>query len=74
MIEVGKRLAIMDLDWDNLSAEDIFAIFNSFCTGEMIVEKVAIYPSLYGIEQMKKDALYGPPKELYNAKKKKKQK
>jgi hypothetical protein len=69
-IVVGKRLALMDMDWDNMTAEDIFALFNSFCKGQMLVKKIAIYPSLYGIEQMKKDALYGPPKELYNPNKK----
>ena len=36
----------------------------------MQIEKVLIYPSLYGIEQMKKDALYGPPKELFESNKK----
>lgn len=34
-----------------------------------MIEKVQIYPSLYGIEQMKKDALYGPPKEIFQSKK-----
>ena len=45
----------------------------------MIVSKVEIYPSLYGLEQMKRDTLYGPPKEVFqidegaaNKKKKKK--
>ena len=68
-LDVGKRLAVMDLDWDNLTAQDIFAIFNSFCKGEMLIEKVSIFPSLYGIQQMKNDSIYGPPKELYNPKK-----
>lgn len=34
-----------------------------------MLEKVQIYPSLYGIEQMKKDSLYGPPKEMFATKK-----
>lgn len=58
------------MDWDNVTAEDLLAVFNSFCKGSMIIEKVQIFPSLYGLEQMKKDALYGPPKELYNPNKK----
>ena len=53
------------MDWDNLTAVDILAIFSSLCKGDMLVKKVEIYPSLYGIEQMKKDTLYGPPKELF---------
>ena len=31
----------------------------------MLVKKVEIYPSLYGIEQMKNDTLYGPPKDVF---------
>ena len=33
-----------------------------------MIEKVQIYPSLYGIEQMKRDSLYGPPKEMFESK------
>lgn len=65
-VEVGKRLALTNTDWDNISAVDILSIFNSFCKGEMIITKVQIFPSLYGIEQMKHDSLYGPPKEMFN--------
>ena len=54
------------MDWDNINAVDILAIFNSLCKGDMVVLKVDIYPSLYGIEQMEKDTLYGPPKELFD--------
>jgi hypothetical protein len=55
------------MDWDNITAVDILAIFTSLCRGkgEMIVNKVEIYPSLYGLEQMKRDTLYGPPKEVF---------
>jgi hypothetical protein len=37
------------MDWDNLNAVDILAIFSSLCKGDMLVKKVEIYPSLYGI-------------------------
>jgi hypothetical protein len=50
------------MDWDNISALDILALFTSFCKGEMAIYKVEIYPSLFGLEQMKNDAIYGPPK------------
>ena len=30
----------------------------------MLVAKVEIYPSLFGLERMKNDSLYGPPKEM----------
>ena len=65
---IGKRLALTNMDWDNLTAVDILAIFTSLCKGgDMFVRKVEIYPSLFGLEQMKKDTLYGPPKELFEA-------
>jgi hypothetical protein len=65
---LGKRLAVTNLDWDAISAFDILVLFRSFCHavgGHAMIEKVQIYPSLYGIEQMKKDSLYGPPKEIF---------
>ena len=50
---LGKRLAVTNLDWDAISAFDILVLFRSFChtvgTGAMI-DKVQIFPSLYGIE------------------------
>jgi len=59
------------MDWDNLSAVDLLSLFSSFCKGDMMITKVEIYPSLFGLEQMKKDALYGPPKEMFDVKNKK---
>lgn len=47
-----------------MTAVDILALFSSFCKGDMFISKVEIYPSLFGLEQMKKDSLYGPPKEI----------
>ena len=55
------------MDWDNLTAVDILSLFSSFCKGDMFISKVEIFPSLFGLEQMKKDSLYGPPKELFDA-------
>ena len=65
------------MDWDNVTAVDLLALFTSLCKGEMFITKVEIYPSLFGLEQMKKDTIYGPPKEILESlkfKKKKKQK
>jgi primosomal protein N' len=49
-VVIGKRLALTNMDWDNLTAVDILALFNSLCKGDMFIEKVEIYPSLFGIE------------------------
>ena len=53
------------MDWDVLSAVDILALFRGICTGQQAISKVVVYPSLFGLEQMKKDTLYGPPKEIF---------
>ena len=36
-VVIGKRLALANMDWDNMSAVDILALFRSFCKGEMYV-------------------------------------
>jgi len=54
------------MDWDSISATDLYALFSGLCTGEKFVKKVEIYPSLFGIEKMKEDAMYGPPKEIFD--------
>ena len=63
---LGKRLALNKMDWDIVQAVDLLALFSSLCTGDKVVSKVEIFPSLYGIEQMKKDSTFGPPKEIFN--------
>lgn len=59
------RLAVQNLDWDHISAQDLFFLFSSFCKGESMVHKVEVIPSQYGHEQMQKDSLYGPPKAIF---------
>lgn len=52
--EAGSRLALYKMDWDITSAVDILSIFSSLCrSGEHLVTKVEIYPSLLGLERMK---------------------
>lgn len=67
-VEVGKRLALTNMDWDNVTAVDLFALFSSFCKGDMMITKVEILPSLYGLEQMKNDSLFGPKKDIFDKK------
>lgn len=66
--KVGRRLAVTNLDWDNVSSPDLYVLFTSFCHSQAKggqIEKVQIYPSLFGLEQMKRDSMYGPPKEMF---------
>ena len=66
--EVGSRLALNKMDWDVLSAIDILALFRGLCSGTQQINKVVVYPSLFGLEQMKKDSLFGPPQEIFSNK------
>ena len=62
---IGKRLALNKMDWDHISAVDLMALFNSLTSGDVVVYKVEIYPSLFGLEKMKHDSLMGPPQEIF---------
>ncbi|OCT45292.1 Pre-rRNA-processing protein esf1 [Cladophialophora carrionii] len=64
--EVTSRIAIVNLDWDNIRAADLMAVFSSFLpsTGGSLV-KVAIYPSEFGKERLEREELEGPPKDIF---------
>lgn len=63
--------AVVNMDWDNLRAVDLMATFMSFVPKGGSIKSVTIYPSEYGKEQMQKEEVEGPPKELFAKKKKK---
>ncbi|KEP66857.1 UNVERIFIED_CONTAM: NUC153 domain-containing protein [Hammondia hammondi] len=86
--EASRRLAVMGLEWENVTANDILVVFRSFArdfasgaasgsakkaresgeaqaatlrgSPETIVERVSIYPSDFGLERMKIEAVKGP--------------
>ncbi|KAL7421722.1 pre-rRNA-processing protein esf1 [Cryptotrichosporon argae] len=70
--EPTKRVAAVNLDWDNLRATDLFAVFNSFLgptgkKGEPVAARpagkllsVKIYPSEFGKERMRDEDAQGP--------------
>ncbi|WVR07154.1 hypothetical protein IAU60_004195 [Kwoniella sp. DSM 27419] len=70
-----SRIAAVNLDWDNLRAADLFAVFNSFLnaatSGKSKAEgtssaalgrllNVKIYPSQFGKERMEREEQEGP--------------
>lgn len=55
-----RRLAVCNLDWDRVTATDLFVLFNSFKRRDGVIESVKIYPSQYGLEQMGKEESTGP--------------
>lgn len=56
----SSRLAIVDLDWDNIQAIDILHIMRSFLPAAGSIKKVAIYVSDYGMERMAQEDAKGP--------------
>eukprot|EP01084_Bolivina_argentea_P056120 102742_1 len=63
--EPTNRLAIVNCDWDNLHAQDLYMIFRSFLPPEGSIIKISIHPSKYGVEQMKKEEQFGPDAKIW---------
>ncbi|RAL13751.1 pre-rRNA-processing protein ESF1 [Aspergillus homomorphus CBS 101889] len=63
--EVTDRIAVVNLDWDNIRAEDLMAVFSSFVPAGGRVLKVSVYPSEFGKERMEREETEGPPKEIF---------
>ncbi|ETO10413.1 hypothetical protein RFI_26962 [Reticulomyxa filosa] len=60
-----RRLAIVNLDWENVRAVDLFMIFRSFLPVDGTIVSVSIHPSEYGYAQMVKEEKFGPDPELW---------
>lgn len=65
MGEPSSRLAVVNLDWDNIRAADLLAVFSSFTPGNGRILKVAVYPSEFGKERMDREETEGPPKDIF---------
>ncbi|KAK2807476.1 pre-rRNA-processing protein esf1 [Onygenales sp. PD_10] len=65
MGEVSRRIAVVNLDWDNIRAEDLMAVFSSFLPAAGSIKKVSVYPSEFGRERMEREEMEGPPKEIF---------
>ena len=63
--EITSRIAVVNLDWDNIRAADLMAVFSSFAPGNGRILKVSVYPSEFGKERMEKEETEGPPKEIF---------
>jgi hypothetical protein len=66
--EVTSRLAVVNLDWDNIRAADLMAVFSSFAPAGGRVLNVAVYPSEFGKERMQREEVEGPPAEIFAVK------
>ena len=70
-IPMGKpssRLAVVNLDWDNIRATDLLAVFSSFTPNNGQILKVSVFPSEFGKERMDREEIEGPPKEIFRGK------
>ncbi|KAF1814125.1 hypothetical protein P152DRAFT_480356 [Eremomyces bilateralis CBS 781.70] len=63
--EVTSRLAVVNLDWDNIKAADLMAVALSFAPTEGKILNVSIYPSQFGKKMMEREETEGPAKELF---------
>lgn len=66
----SDSFAVVNMDWDNLRAVDLMATFLSFVPTGGALKSISIYPSEFGQEQMQKEEIEGPPRELFKSKKK----
>lgn len=67
----SDSFAVVNMDWDNLRAVDLMATFLSFVPTGGSIKSISIYPSEFGKEQMQKEEVEGPPRELFKSKRKK---
>lgn len=58
--EATKRLAICNMDWDRVGAQDLFLVLSSFCSSKGQLVKVSIYPSEFGKQRMAQEDHLGP--------------
>lgn len=64
--EITSRIAVVNLDWDNIRAADLMAVFSSFVAGAGVIQKISIYPSEFGKERIQREEMEGPPKEIFS--------
>ncbi|KAL9113125.1 MAG: hypothetical protein Q9227_002737 [Pyrenula ochraceoflavens] len=66
--EISSRIAVVNLDWDNIQAADLMAVFSSFLPSSDQISDISVYQSEFGRERMEREELEGPPKEIFTSK------
>ncbi|KAJ1935978.1 pre-rRNA-processing protein esf1, partial [Linderina macrospora] len=60
-----RRFACVNLDWDHVRAVDLLTVFSAFKPDGGSVLSVRIYPSEFGKERVAKEAIEGPPRDIF---------
>lgn len=68
----SKTLAVVNLDWDHVKSTDLMITFSSFVPSGGKIIKIAVYPSEFGKERLKREEMEGPPREIFKSKNSKK--
>ena len=58
--DATRRLAVVDQEWQHLRAVDILVVLRSFAPKGGEVTRVVVYPSDFGAERMRREAVEGP--------------
>lgn len=64
--EPTRRIAAVNMDWDNIKAVDLLKVLNGFKPSASVIKSVSIYPSQFGKERMQREDIEGPPKEIFD--------
>ncbi|KAL5711136.1 hypothetical protein ACHQM5_021627 [Ranunculus cassubicifolius] len=55
-----RRLAVVNMDWSQIRAVDLYVVLTSFLPRGGQIISVSVYPSKFGIERMEEEAVKGP--------------
>ncbi|PIN20032.1 hypothetical protein CDL12_07290 [Handroanthus impetiginosus] len=55
-----RRLAVVNLDWGQVRAVDLYVLLSSFLPKGGKILSVAVYPSEFGLKRMEEEAVRGP--------------
>ena len=59
-------MAVVNCDWDNLCARDLYMIFRLFLPPEGSIVSVAVHPSDYGVRMMQREERHGPDADIWH--------